>query len=191
MKALAFLAATAAATLALYSVSPAAAAQGPPRGSPGGFQGGPPAGGSFRGPPASRGSPGHVAPGPRTRVNVSIHGHGAWWGPGVWHGPGVWRGGWWGPAWSGGWWGPVGWSATWWGPGPWPGAWWGPGVWVTGSPAPVVAAPAPVFIERDPPAAPVWWYWCAEAHAYYPYVKDCPGGWQRVPPQPVPPAGTP
>lgn len=29
-----------------------------------------------------------------------------------------------------------------------------------------------------------WWYWCAEARKYYPYVKDCPGGWRRVPPQP-------
>jgi hypothetical protein len=64
---------------------------------------------------------------------------------------------------------------------------------VSGGPAPVAAAPAPVFIERDPPAAPaapVWWYWCDEAKAYYPYVKECPGDWRRVPPQPVPTTGT-
>jgi len=58
---------------------------------------------------------------------------------------------------------------------------------------PVVAAPSspPVYVEReDPaPAAPqaqapaVWWYWCASARGYYPYVKECPSGWQRVPPQ--------
>lgn len=30
-----------------------------------------------------------------------------------------------------------------------------------------------------------WWYWCPDAKKYYPYVKDCPGGWRRVPPQPT------
>jgi hypothetical protein len=29
-----------------------------------------------------------------------------------------------------------------------------------------------------------WWYWCAGSRNYYPYVKDCPGGWERVAPQP-------
>lgn len=33
-----------------------------------------------------------------------------------------------------------------------------------------------------------WWYYCAGSDRYYPYVKECPGGWQRVTPQP-PPAG--
>jgi hypothetical protein len=32
--------------------------------------------------------------------------------------------------------------------------------------------------------APNVWYYCADAKAYYPYVKDCPGGWQRVSPTP-------
>jgi hypothetical protein len=31
-----------------------------------------------------------------------------------------------------------------------------------------------------------WWYWCEGSRSYYPYVKDCPGGWQRVAPQPPP-----
>lgn len=190
MKALALFAAAASATLALYSVSPVAAAQAP-RGPGGSFQGAPPAGGSFRGGPSSHGGPRHVAP--RPGGSVRVHGPAVWWGPGVWRGPGVWHGGWWGPAWRGGWWGPVGWRATWWDPGPWPGAWWGPGVWAGGGWGPGVwvpsgPAPAPAFIERDPPAepaAPVWWYWCAEAKAYFPYVQECPGGWRRVPPQPV------
>ncbi len=26
----------------------------------------------------------------------------------------------------------------------------------------------------------------AESKTYYPYVKECPGGWQRVTPQPAP-----
>jgi len=28
------------------------------------------------------------------------------------------------------------------------------------------------------------WYYCAGAKAYYPYVKECPGGWRPVAPQP-------
>jgi hypothetical protein len=56
---------------------------------------------------------------------------------------------------------------------------------------PVAAQPAapPVYVERDAPAPPAaapqatWWYWCASERGYYPYVKECPGGWQRVPPQ--------
>ena len=31
-----------------------------------------------------------------------------------------------------------------------------------------------------------WWYYCAQAAGYYPYVKTCPTGWTRV--SPVPPA---
>ncbi len=41
-----------------------------------------------------------------------------------------------------------------------------------------------------PQAAPTnnnYWYFCEAAHAYWPYVKACPSGWQRVAPQPPPP----
>src|SRR4051812_41303931 len=38
-------------------------------------------------------------------------------------------------------------------------------------PPPVVAAPAPAY-----------WYYCAPLATYYPYVQDCPGGWQAVTP---------
>ncbi len=63
----------------------------------------------------------------------------------------------------------------------------------------VVASPAPqVYIEQQPastdapvsPAAPTattqtnYWYYCAAKESYYPYVKDCPSGWQKVSPQP-------
>ena len=59
-------------------------------------------------------------------------------------------------------------------------------------PAPVVVQSAPpVYVERNdmPPqaAAPQaqnYWYFCASSKSYYPYVKDCPGGWQRVSPTP-------
>ncbi|MCX7960849.1 MAG: hypothetical protein N2653_04635 [Burkholderiales bacterium] len=47
---------------------------------------------------------------------------------------------------------------------------------------------APVYVERDADRAAAadagWYYYCPEARAYYPYVRHCPGGWQRVPPQP-------
>lgn len=55
---------------------------------------------------------------------------------------------------------------------------------------PVVAAPAapPSYIEQggaqSAPPRTSYWYYCAESKTYYPYVKECPGGWQRVAPQP-------
>ncbi|HEY4370756.1 MAG TPA: hypothetical protein VGN52_02355 [Burkholderiales bacterium] len=58
-------------------------------------------------------------------------------------------------------------------------------------PAPVVVTPPspPVYIEQAPPAAAPapqssMWYYCAASRSYYPYVKDCPGGWQQVAPRP-------
>lgn len=56
-------------------------------------------------------------------------------------------------------------------------------------PALHVPAAAPVYVERGAPAeqpAAQWWYYCADARTYYPYVRQCPGGWQRVAPQPPP-----
>lgn len=60
--------------------------------------------------------------------------------------------------------------------------------------APAVVAAPPVYIEQGQgaqvqnpaPPAEAWWYYCREASAYYPYVKDCPGGWQKVSPHPAP-----
>jgi hypothetical protein len=61
---------------------------------------------------------------------------------------------------------------------------------------PVVVAPSapPTYIEQgggqpavaspQSPPEPNWWYYCADAKAYYPYVRECPAGWQRVAPQP-------
>lgn len=55
----------------------------------------------------------------------------------------------------------------------------------------VPAAPPPVYIEQSPapPAAPAqtsYWYYCDAGRAYYPYVKECPGGWRAVLPQAPP-----
>jgi hypothetical protein len=32
-----------------------------------------------------------------------------------------------------------------------------------------------------------YWYYCQESKTYYPYVKQCPGGWLKVVPAPAPP----
>lgn len=58
----------------------------------------------------------------------------------------------------------------------------------------VPAAPPPVYVERQAspadvsgetqPATQQSWYYCASGKGYYPYVKECPGGWQKVQPQP-------
>jgi hypothetical protein len=46
-------------------------------------------------------------------------------------------------------------------------------------------APAPSQVKPTN-----WWYWCESSKKYYPYVKECAGGFERVPPQPVPPPAT-
>lgn len=64
---------------------------------------------------------------------------------------------------------------------------------------PVVTVPVapPTYVEQGevgaaPPSAapaapePGFWYYCADSRAYYPYAKECPGGWQPVSPQPPP-----
>jgi hypothetical protein len=84
----------------------------------------------------------------------------------------------------------------------WPGYW--PGYWAAPYPyypAPyyygpaVTTAPEPTsYIERGDDTQPSgsaastprrdWWYYCPETQIYYPYVKQCSGGWQRVEPRP-------
>jgi len=51
-----------------------------------------------------------------------------------------------------------------------------PTVYVEQPQAPPTAAAAP------PPTN--YWYYCTASKTYYPYVKECPGGWQKVLPQP-------
>lgn len=54
----------------------------------------------------------------------------------------------------------------------------------------VVERPAPqVYIEQPQVAAPApaptnYWYYCAATNGYYPYVRECASGWQKVSPQP-------
>jgi hypothetical protein len=52
-------------------------------------------------------------------------------------------------------------------------------------PQPVVAPPAYIEQAQQPAPQPEnWWYYCADSKTYYPYVKECRSGWQRVAPQP-------
>jgi hypothetical protein len=54
----------------------------------------------------------------------------------------------------------------------------------------------PAYIEQGdvqavPPQAPAaqedyYWYHCDKPEGYYPYIKECPGGWQKVSPTPPP-----
>ena len=55
-------------------------------------------------------------------------------------------------------------------------------------PGPAVA-PSGAYVEQGfSQAAPTQpqgdWFYCADSKTYYPYVRECPGGWQRVPAQP-------
>jgi hypothetical protein len=75
------------------------------------------------------------------------------------------------------------------------GGYWGPRYYYPPYyyPPAVLTVPAspPTYVEQAPVAAPAapapqpgYWYYCAESRAYYPYVNQCPGEWQRVSPQP-------
>ncbi len=51
----------------------------------------------------------------------------------------------------------------------------------------VVPREPTTYIERDSAPssdAQSYWYYCPDSSTYYPYVKQCPGGWQKVPPRP-------
>lgn len=58
-------------------------------------------------------------------------------------------------------------------------------------PPPVVAVPSspPVYVEREDDGAGSsrsggrYWYYCDRPEGYYPDVKECPGGWERVAPR--------
>jgi hypothetical protein len=50
-------------------------------------------------------------------------------------------------------------------------------------PVPVVSEPQ-TYIQQ--PGAASYWYYCEAAKAYYPYVRECPGGWLTVLPQAAP-----
>ena len=69
---------------------------------------------------------------------------------------------------------------------------WGPGYYYPPYPyyysPPVVIQSPPVYIEQPQsapaPAASNYWYYCPASKRYYPYVSECPSGWQQVSPTP-------
>ncbi|MDB5855987.1 MAG: hypothetical protein JWR22_4028 [Herminiimonas sp.] len=58
--------------------------------------------------------------------------------------------------------------------------------------APVVAAAPPVYVEQGQEGQQGssmpsnYWYYCTNPQGYYPTVRECPNGWQQVPPQSQP-----
>lgn len=53
----------------------------------------------------------------------------------------------------------------------------------------IVPSTPPVYIQQQqesamPQSQTNSWYYCQDPDGYYPYVKQCPGGWLRVNPQP-------
>jgi hypothetical protein len=51
------------------------------------------------------------------------------------------------------------------------------------APPPVYVQPSPQVYVQPPPPQP-YWYYCDSAQGYYPYIQQCPGGWQQVTPTP-------
>ena len=119
------------------------------------------------------------------RGGRGVGGHGNF---GGFHGGslGAWRGGYWNHGWYGnnfGWWWVVG------------------GAWYL-YPAPIYpypdaysvpmypypgAYPAQMYAPAPPPPAASQahvWYRCANPNGYYPYIPECPGGWQPMPATP-------
>lgn len=60
------------------------------------------------------------------------------------------------------------------------------------SPPTIITVPVtpPFYIQQPPPASQPYpsgyWYYCHNPKGYYPYVKECPNGWQQV--DPIPPS---
>lgn len=55
-------------------------------------------------------------------------------------------------------------------------------------PPPPDAEPPASAPRGAPPTGGTWWYFCSSPRGAYPYVRECPGGWERVPA--VPPGPT-
>jgi len=70
-----------------------------------------------------------------------------------------------------------------------PGFGWYPGYPYYWDPPTVVQEAPPVYVQPGTDTQqPAYWYYCQNSQSYYPYVKECPGGWLTVVPQATPPA---
>jgi hypothetical protein len=135
-----------------------------------------------------------AVPGYAQRGGGGSHGGGGAPGGG-WHGGGWHGGGWHGGGWHGGWWGPgvffgAGLAAPFWQYPyygyPYPYAYPYPYGYPAYSPPGMGDSSPQTYIQQETPAQQ-YWYYCQSAQGYYPYVTECPGGWQQVAPQPPPP----
>jgi hypothetical protein len=55
------------------------------------------------------------------------------------------------------------------------------------SPPVVALPPAPPYVAQGLPTETPggqWWYLCKKPSGYYPYVRECPSGWEKVSPTP-------
>ena len=79
----------------------------------------------------------------------------------------------------------VGFGYPFWGPPYWGPSWYYPPPYYY-YPAPAVVVPSqPItYVEQGSSDQANWWYYCDASRGYYPYVKECPSGWERVPPAP-------
>jgi len=121
---------------------------------------------------------GHYRHGPRTGgfYRSNVHYRGYYRGPRVGvviGGPSYW--GWWGDPWY------------------YPSYYYSPYYYPSYHYPPVEAVPSvpQEYIERpreersyESSSPSAVWYYCPESRAYYPYVKDCPKGWQKAPARP-------
>jgi hypothetical protein len=76
-----------------------------------------------------------------------------------------------GPIWGPGWWGPVY---------PYP-------YYPSYPPATVIRQEPEEYLAPEPQPQQQAWYYCPDPQGYYPYVKQCPKGWNKVTPTPPPP----
>ncbi len=60
-----------------------------------------------------------------------------------------------------------------------------PAAWPARGYAPGLQPAAPVYYIEQTDQAEGEWLYCSGANAYFPYVAQCVGGWQRVTAQPI------
>lgn len=86
-----------------------------------------------------------------------------------------------GPAWTP-WWGPYPYSYPYAYPYAYPYGYREPSIEIEQDPS--------VYFQRDEgPEQQYYWYYCRSPKGYYPYVKRCPGGWEKVLPTSPPSYG--
>ena len=52
---------------------------------------------------------------------------------------------------------------------------------------PLAAAQSPPAYNQSAQRYSYYWYYCQDPQGYYPYIKNCPGGWITVVPKMTPP----